>query len=217
MTDLQRVTVATLNAQGVTDLPRLTLASVRATLPSVAVAGLQEVANLVRDWSLRDNLARRRVGVAQDTSSPAKAGVAVVWDKRKATRLGPWRVDKLCEGVAGAAGMRSRYSISVDLGLAAGEMVTAISAHRPPPRCQHRWPDFDAELRRVIKGAPHPVILFMDANQRRGAGSTWYGLVNHQLGIDCVATHHTLATAGGPWRLPATNSDHLAVAVFVVV
>jgi hypothetical protein len=154
--------------------------------------------------------------VAQDTSSPAKAGVGVVWDKGKATRMGPWRVDKLCDGVPGADGIRDRYAISVDLALDAGEMVTAISAHRPPPRCQQRWPDFDAELRRVIRAAAHPPILFMDANASR-ANTPWYGLVNHQLGIDLVATHQHLVTAGSAWLLAPTNSDHRAVALFLVV
>lgn len=216
--NLERVTVATLNAQGVTDTPRLTLASIRATLPGVAIAGLQEVGNLVGPWSLRDHLARRRVGVAQDTSSLAKAGVAVVWDKAKATRMAPWRLDKLCEGVTVNGGMRDRYALSVDLALEAGggEFVTAISAHRPPRRFQQRWPEFDEELRRVIRAAAHPPILFMDANQTR-AGVPWYGLVNHQLGIDLVATHNSLLTHGQPWRLEPTNSDHRAVALSVVV
>lgn len=214
--NVERVTVATLNAQGVTDAPRLSLASVRATLPGVAVAGLQEVGNLTGTWSLRDRLARRVVGVAQDTSTEAKAGVAVVWHKGKATRMGPWRLHKLCDGLPGAEGMHDRYSISVDLALDAGELITAISAHRPPPRFQQRWPDFDAELRNVIRTAPHPPVLFMDANASR-ATVPWYGLVNHQLGIDLVATHPNLATAGAAWLLAPTYSDHRAVALFLVV
>jgi hypothetical protein len=216
--NVDRVPVATLNAQGVTDAPRLTLASVRATLPGVAVAGLQEVANLTRTWSLRDRLARRLVGVAQDTSSEARAGVAVVWSKAQATRMGHHRMHKLCDGLPGAEGMRDRYAISVDLALEAGggEFISAISAHRPPPRFQQRWPDFDAELREVIRTAPHPPVLFMDANASR-ATVPWYGLVNHQIGIDLVATHANLPTAGGAWLLAPTNSDHRAVALFLVV
>lgn len=204
------VVLATVNAQGVTDSRRQTLHNVQAALPGVAVAGLQEVKNLTRRWSLRDRLSRRTLGVAQVTDTPATAGVAIVWDR---SRIRPVKgSQRIALGVEPhGQRMLSRYLLAIDLVLDDCLIVTAIAAHRPKAEFRELWPAFDAALARMVRLARHPVIVFTDNNSTAMPSSVRGLLKPYARRIDMILLDQRLDALGQAFDLPRTGSDHRPV------
>lgn len=211
------IVVATINAQGVTDTPTTTLANVRDALPGVGLAGLQEVGNLTHRWSLRNHLASRALGVIQDTSTKARAGVALVYAKSRVRllRRHPLQVGTHPDG----AKMLTRYILAVDACIDRTLFVTVIDAHRPPWRYRHLWPIFDAQVNRIVESARYPVIYLTDNNSPYLAPVLRDDLTAYGRGIDLIALGkglHTTRRNGrrtGAFLLPATRSDHRPVAI----
>lgn len=213
------IVCATINAQGVSDPKRVTLENVTDALPGVALAGVQEVANLRRRWSLRNRLAHRTHGVYQDTSTAAKAGVALIWDKsrvkvlRRDIDLGvrPWPGDD----------QRSRYLLQADVCIDACMFATVIVGHRPKDALAHLRPAYDDALRAAVKQARHAVILFTDNNDDELEPDLRKLLTPYVRGKrDLIALGKGLKPRAGhrvAFDLPATNSDHRPVGLMVQV
>lgn len=207
------IVCATINAQGVSDPKAVTLENVRDALPGVGLAGLQEVANLRRRWSLRNQLAHRTTGVYQVTDTAATAGVALVWDKsrvrvmRRDIALGvkPWPGDD----------QRTRYLISADACIDESMFVTAIVGHRPKRALRHLWPAYDRALLETVLSARYPVILFTDNNAHELPRVLRSVLTPYARRIDLIALSEPLMTRGRAqaFDLPATRSDHSPVAI----
>lgn len=122
-----------------------------------------------------DALLGPRYGVQQDLTSPATAGVAVVWDKQQADALG-------AEGGPGRRGhgwspiieprrgdsMLTRGVVWQDLRvIATGYEFRLASYHRPPGYLDHLWPDADMTFLAWLRVAPLPVHCLTDNNSRR--------------------------------------------------
>lgn len=203
--------VSSVNAQGVTKPPAVVLANVRATLPGVAIAGLQEVAPLREaKHTLRANLSGRIVGVHQNCATLATAGSAVVWDKRVGDVRGRGVV--LLASPEPGDNMRRRYGAWVDLDID-GEILRYIAAHRPLKSTGDQ-PEFDRNLALFIERTPHPWIVAMDANtpdlppvlDRLGK---W-----RHVGIDGFLVEQSITTRRA-FKLPDTPSDHRPIAMEV--
>lgn len=208
--------VATINAQGVSDPRRQTLANVREALPGVAIAGLQEVKNLRGDWSLRNQLSRRTMGVAQVTRTPATSGVAIVWDKSRVRAVKDSQ--RIALGVKpDGQQLLARYLLAVDLVIDGRLIVTAIDGHRPPVRDRELWPAYDATLARLVNQARHPVILFTDNNAAAMPRTLVGELRPHARRIDMICTDPQLRIDGPAFDLPATKSDHRPVGLRIEV
>lgn len=209
-----RALLASINAQGVQDPTPVTLENVRDALPGVTLAGCQEVGDLTGNWSLRNRLAKRTMGVHQAGDTYARAGCALVWDRsrvlvtRRSVHVGvrPGRGDE----------MHTRYILDDDVCIDAQMFVTAIVAHRPPQRLDHLWDTFDENLAERVDAARHPVVLFMDQNSHRLPEPLRAQLVAHTIEIDTIATSPGL-TRAEPFLLPATRSDHRPLALPVEV
>lgn len=207
------IVVGTINAQGVSDGPRLTLENVRDQLAGVSIAALQEVENLRGTHRLRARLSRL-LGVEHSLESPARAGVAIVWDKADAELVKRHRPVELVTPLRGMD-MRARPVVACDFRLVDGRTITFGSVHRPPARHDELWPVFDAALARWIKVQSHPVIVGLDANARilpRLVG--WEGrhlMAWNHCGIDGFLYDTGRLDLGAAFRLPSTGSDHRPV------
>lgn len=216
---LTTLVLATVNAAGVTQSRIRTLRNVRAALPGVAIAGLQEVKNLRGPWSLRAQLSRRTMGVAQVTRTAATAGVAIVWDKSRVKAVKGSQ--RLRVGVVPGPhdDMLTRHLIAVDLVIEGRLIVTAIAGHRPPFRLRHLWPAYDRALADLVTKTRHPVILFTDNNSHAASRSVEQLLRPFARRIDMIMIERTprLRARGQAFDLPATESDHRPVGLEVEV
>jgi hypothetical protein len=202
--------VSTVNAQGVTDPAGVVLDSVRATLPGVTLAGLQEVAPLMGDaHQLRGHLPGRLLGVHHSLRSPAMAGSAVVWDKARC-ELRRRGVELLAQPEPGDA-LRRRYGAWVEIAVD-GVPLLFMAAHRPL-RSTGDQPEFDRNLSVFLEACPLPWIVAMDANARDLPVLARLGRWRH-VGIDGFLVSRQLVT-GHVFRLPPTRSDHRPLALEV--
>lgn len=208
--------LATINAQGVTDSRMQTLRNVRDALPGVALAGLQEVKNLRGDWSLRERLSRRTIGVAQVTRTEATSGVALVWDK---SRVRPVPGSRRIVLGASAVGhhMLNRHLLAADFRIDRAITITGIVGHRPPARYRDLWPEYDAALAHLLADVEHPAVLFTDNNSVAVPHALASGYEVQRSGIDFIAVGDDLTVLGDAFLLPKTGSDHRPVALKVRV
>lgn len=207
---------ATVNAQGVTDGRMQTLRNVRDALPGVALAGLQEVTPLRGDWSLRERLSRKTIGVLQKTRTKGTSGVALVWDKSRVRMIeGSDRiaVGTHPEGVR----MLTRYILAADFVIDGRLIVTAVVWHRPKWAYRHLWPAFDAACLALVEQARHPVIVFTDNNSRSIPTALRPVLRAFARRIDMVLLSQQLRAIGQAFDLPRTGSDHLPVGLRVAI
>ncbi len=135
-----------------------------------------------------------------------KAGVGVLWKKRKAQAI-----DRgMALGVEPhGAKMLARWISYVDMKVN-GQKVRMVSVHRPPKRYDRLWGQFDRNLAKFVKSSKLPIVVGMDANQvnpqrmARATGLKWHAPPNSIDGF--------LATPGikfsGMHRLPNRHSDH---------
>lgn len=120
-----------------------------------------------------------KFGVTQNTTSEARAGSAITWNKNEVK--GGQRGQRIGVTPHGRA-MLSRYLTYTDMKID-GAKVRMVSAHRPPARFKSLWPLFDRNLARFAKEtkkAGLPIVIGMDANERNPrrlahlAGLRWH-------------------------------------------
>lgn len=143
--------------------------------------------------------------VHQDTSSEARAGVAVAWRKT----LGEAKQTGHRLGVkAGKAAMLDRWIAYVDL-VIEGCVVRFASTHRPPARYAYLWRRFDRHLKTFVNNSRVPVLVGIDGNKKLALLGRALGLNPKGRGIVGLLTDKRLDLS--PARYQRTNSDHLAV------
>lgn len=205
----ETVTVATINAAGVTSGGRRTLTNVLTAMPGVSVGLIQEAGPV----KLRRRLSRL-LGVAQARRSYARRGSAVVWDRST------WRaVDRWSRVMSRPNGhrIRSRYAAGVVLQhKRTRRRVLFIAAHRPPGRDRELWRGFDDHLAAAIESSRYPVVVGIDANQRHPYLRDVARNHRPDGSIDVILTHGIKA-AGPARRMPATRSDHRPIAMEIYV
>jgi hypothetical protein len=151
----------------------------------------------------------------QDTSSDAKAGSAVGY-RTDGFDLEGWWLTKGCDEPAGG-GMLPRWIVSAELRHRdTGDLWTAVSCHAPPPRYSELQPGFNANVAKVCRNHPAPVVG-TDANMdlarfadALGPGFTGYGeggigLVSERT-LEAVMVDYT-GEEGGATDHPSVSAD----------
>ena len=147
----------------------------------------------------------------QRTKTDAQAGLAIVWDARKAPLVSGPHYQVLVEPDGAAMLPRGVLWIVVDHE-SWGRTVLATT-HRPPWRYRHLWPAYDAALRTwaSVRQARR-LLVGLDANTRDLVGlAARIGLSPAGKGIDGVMGRGFLLRR--PRRLRQRFSDHRPVAV----
>ena len=162
----------------------------------------------------------QRTGVRQRLTDAATMGVAVMWDRERAQTFGgaedqPRQLGHGWERLVRGGDLLPRGVVWQDLtvtyrrhGVRRAVRLRLASAHRPPARDRHLWPDFDRALRSWAFLSPLPIVLTMDANERGGPNLPpkydWTG-----IGIDGAVFTHRFKVRRHT-ALPLRTSDHHA-------
>lgn len=177
-----------------------------------AIVGTQE--SKFTDY--RKELRDERYHIAQDTSTPARQGVAVIIDTEQ---VGPVPAPTLHRVLIEAKGLLPRGVTWTHTQLD-GRSVVVASAHRPPQRNSDDWPAFDRALTGWIRDQSIPVILCMDSNvpgnKRRKkrelkALARRYNMRARGAGLDAVFINRDLRFASAARAYRKLRSDHRPV------
>ena len=165
----------------------------------------------------RDRLGEK-FGVTQNTTSEARAGSAITWNKDEAK--GGKRGQAIGVLPHGRA-MLARYLTFTDMKID-GVKVRMVAAHRPPARFKSLWPLFDRNLAAFAKKTKKeglPMVIGMDANEKNPrrlahlAGLRWHA---PKGSIDGFLTSRDVKFEKARELRKNTSDHHPVVATFSI-